>query len=197
MYKTVDTDIFVTFFKNYFEDNPCIEKIDWNTWLHCPGMPPILPKYDDTLMEQCMTYKNRWLEWDEVEEEPPFEKNDLKKLSTRQVMQLLQEIYDQKPQPVLKLQRIQKLFNIDAIQNAEIKFQWLRIGLKARWKKKIDSTIAFINTMSRVKFVKPLYGLLYEWKEARQKAIDNFIKHQPNLMHVVVYTISKELHLKL
>lgn len=194
-YKSIDTDEFKSFFEKYFADNPCIKSIDWNTWLYKPGMPPVVPKYDDTLMEVCVTYKKRWVDWDHEKEPTPFAKNDVNNLSTSQKIQLLQEILDQPPQSISKLKKIEKIFNFDNVNNSEIKFRWLRIGLKAHWEEKVARTLEWVNEVGRMKFVRPLYRDLYEWEEVRQRAIDNYLKHRHTMMHVVAYTVAKDLHI--
>lgn len=193
-YKSLDTEEFKAFFKSYFKETPCTEKIDWDTWLYQPGMPPVIPAYDRTLIEVCITYKKRWLEWEENVEEPPFNNSDLKKLSSSVRIQLLQEIFEGPPQTISKLQAIEKVFGFDSVKNSEIKFRWLRIGLKARWEKKIAVTLDWINEIGRMKFVRPLYRDLYNWEEAREQGIENFKQNRHTMMHVCAYTVAKDLH---
>lgn len=42
--KSLDTDEFQAYFKNYFKDSQQLKTVDWDTWLHHTGMPPIIPK---------------------------------------------------------------------------------------------------------------------------------------------------------
>lgn len=42
--QSVDTDDFKTHLQSYFVGEEKIKEIDWNAWLHTPGMPHIIPK---------------------------------------------------------------------------------------------------------------------------------------------------------
>ncbi|KAK7014453.1 Leukotriene A-4 hydrolase, partial [Halocaridina rubra] len=43
-YKSITSDIFKDFLLEYFFDKKKIfDSVDWDAWLHTPGMPPIKP----------------------------------------------------------------------------------------------------------------------------------------------------------
>ena len=47
-YQSITTDQFTDYLKHYFENTAAASKlaeIDWNSWLHTPGMPAVIPKY--------------------------------------------------------------------------------------------------------------------------------------------------------
>lgn len=47
-YQSITTDQFIDYLKQYFQNTPAAAKlaeIDWNSWLHTPGMPSLIPKY--------------------------------------------------------------------------------------------------------------------------------------------------------
>lgn len=158
-------------------------------------MPPVIPIYDESLLDVCLDLKKRWLEWNETKEAAPFRKPNIKKLSTNLIIQLLQEITDSEPQPIAKLIAADEIFEFSSVKNAEIKFRWLKIGLKAHWEDQIVPTLEWINEVGRMKFVRPLYRALYDWDDAREKAIENFKKQRHTMMHVSAFTVSKDLHL--
>lgn len=42
---SIDTDDWKTYLYEYFHDKKdVLDKVDWNTWLHKPGMPPYTPQ---------------------------------------------------------------------------------------------------------------------------------------------------------
>lgn len=41
--------------------------------------------------------------------------------------------------------------------NAEIKFRWLRLGLRAHWTERVDDALKFVTEQGRMKFVRPIY----------------------------------------
>lgn len=98
-------------------------------------------------------------------------------------------------QPIVKLGHLERVFRLNGVRNAEIKFRWLRVCVKARWHDKLDGVLQWLNVIGRMKFVRPLYRDLYAWEDVRQKAIDNFKANRPNMMHVSAYTLAKDLHL--
>lgn len=41
---SINTDQFLDFLKKYFADQKCkLETVDWDKWLHAPGLPPYTP----------------------------------------------------------------------------------------------------------------------------------------------------------
>lgn len=46
-YRSIETDDFVQYLKHYFQNTAAaekLEKVDWQTWFHSPGMPPTFVK---------------------------------------------------------------------------------------------------------------------------------------------------------
>ncbi|KAF5307459.1 hypothetical protein FQR65_LT06814 [Abscondita terminalis] len=193
-FKTLSSNDFKQFFQDYFEKTPEIKSIDWDTWFYSPGMPPVIPTYDMTLMQRCNKYKNLWLNWD-LTEDVPFTKEEIQKLKAVEIIQILQDINDEDPQPIKKLEIMQDLFGFDSIKNSEIKFRWLKIGLKAHWEPKVLEALNWINVVGRMKFVRPLYRALYKWEYSKNMAIENFHKNCQYMMHVAAYTIRKDLNI--
>ena len=78
-YKSLDTDAFKNYFLTYFKSTNDVESIDWNTWLHKPGMPPYKPSFDITLAEEAWKLADKWVYWDKNEVKIlfpiPFEHN--------------------------------------------------------------------------------------------------------------------------
>lgn len=134
------------------------------------------------------------LDWNETKS-CPVEINQVKSLSADELIHLLQQFFDGQALPVAKLEQLDKLFEFSKMKNSEVKFRWLRIGLKAHWMKSVDPTLQWINEVGRMKFVRPLYRDLYNWEEVRNKTIENFKANKGAMMHVVAYTVSKDLHL--
>lgn len=47
-YRSIVTSDFVDYIKHYFKNTPAadkLEKLDWKTWFHTPGLPPTFVKY--------------------------------------------------------------------------------------------------------------------------------------------------------
>lgn len=192
-FKTLNSKDFKAFFENFFA-NKDITKIDWDTWFYSPGMPPIIPAYNTKLLDSCNEYKTKLLNLDNSSG-MNCKKEDFQKLGTKQLIQVLQDMLEADPQPVEKLKAMDQLLDISSMENSEVKFRWLRIALKAHWEDKIQETLDWINVVGRMKFVRPLYRDLYNWEKARERAIANYNLNCHTMMHVVAYTVRKDLHL--
>lgn len=188
-YKSIDTDEFVNFFKNYFNASKDIEAIDWNTWLYSPGMPPVIPNYDDSYAKVCEQLANNIVGEFSISEE------QISNLTSEQKIYLLQKLTEAEPLPLEKLKKLEKLMKLDNVENSEVKFRWLRICLKAHWSEKIQPTLNWITDVGRMKFVRPLYRDLYAWELSRPKAIETYKANKHKMMHVASYTVAKDLHL--
>ncbi|KAF7284359.1 hypothetical protein GWI33_022147 [Rhynchophorus ferrugineus] len=194
-FKSIDTNDFKSYFQKYFTDNSNIASIDWASWLHKPGMPPVIPDYDKSLALICDEIFNKFVNWN-GSESCPIKIKDVESLSSFQLKYILQKILEGPVQTVSNLQVLSELFGFDNIKNAEIKFIWLRICLKAHWEEKIDSVFQWINVIGRMKFVRPLYRDLYNWEKTKQLALDNFKANKQNMMHVSAYTLARDLHIE-
>ncbi|CAH1169848.1 unnamed protein product [Phaedon cochleariae] len=191
-YRSIDTSDFKGFFEKRF---PECGDVDWDTWLYSPGMPPVIPQYDTSLAVICDTLLDKFYQWD-GEGSLPISEEDGGSLSTNQKIYFFQKISDQEAQPIQKLILLEKLFNLDKMKNAEIKFRWLRICLKARWEDKVHDVLTWINIVGRMKFVRPLYRELFQWEATKLRAIENFKANRRNMMHVTAFTIAKDLRLE-
>ena len=54
--KSITSEVFVNYFKSHF---PSFE-VDWEKWLKTPGMPLVMPEYDDSLQQKSMEVSNSW-----------------------------------------------------------------------------------------------------------------------------------------
>lgn len=193
-YKSIDSSDFKQFFEDYFKDED-LSKIDWEAWFHKPGMPPVIPEYDSSLVKACNEIKEKWQNWNESEP-IPLTSADFDNLVPDQKIYLFQQILDLKqPQPISKLREIEKIFKLADVKNMEIRFRWLRICLQAHWEEKIQNALDLVNEVGRMKYVRPIYRDLNAWEEARNRTVGNFKQNRRSMMHVSAYTVAKDLQL--
>lgn len=157
-------------------------------------MPPIIPDYDTSLAQTCNKIFEQVIGHKESESFP-IKLEDVKKLTADQLIYFLQKILENDALSIKKLEAIDSVFGFSKVKNAEIKFRWLRIGLKAHWPQIVNLVLEWVSEVGRMKFVRPLYRDLYAWEEVRPQAIANFESTKKSMMHVVAYTVSKDLHL--
>jgi leukotriene-A4 hydrolase len=63
----------------------------------------------------------------------------------------------QPPLSVAKIAKLKDVYKLDEVNNSEIKFRWLRLGLKAHYSDAIPPAIEFVTEQGRMKFVRPIY----------------------------------------
>uniref|UniRef100_A0A6P7FLV3 Leukotriene A-4 hydrolase n=1 Tax=Diabrotica virgifera virgifera TaxID=50390 RepID=A0A6P7FLV3_DIAVI len=194
-YKSIDSTDFKNFFENYFESEPEIKNIDWDKWLHTPGMPLTIPDYDTSLAEACDQLLEKFYNWT-GEGSLPISAEEKQQLIPEQLIYFLQKLSEAESQPIPKLVALNELFGFDGVKNSEIKFRWLKTGIKAKWEVQIQNALDWVNVVGRMKFVKPLYRELFQWEVSRNRAIENFKSNRHNMMHVCATTLAKELKIE-
>ena len=55
------------------------------------------------------------------------------------------------------MEKMQALYNFNAVNNSEIKFRWIRLGLRAKWDNAIPRAIQMVTEQGRMKFLRPIY----------------------------------------
>lgn len=194
-HQSLDTETWMGHLYEYFNNKKdVLDQVDWEGWLHKPGMPPVYPKIDRSLAEACTELCQKWVKADSASLSN-FAPDDIKHLSSPQIVEFLAELLKQEPLPVEKFQKLTEVYGLDTIKNSEIRFRWLRLGIQSKCSKIISSALRFVVEQGRMKFVRPLYRDLYAWEETRNMAVETFKKHKSEMMHVCAYTISQDLHL--
>ena len=92
-------------------------------------MPIYRPDYDDSLAKICVELKQKWMDWND-QDKCPFAKEDLKAMSADQQVEFLGQLIEEKPLPIEKLEKMQEVYDLSSSNNSEIKFKWIRLGLK-------------------------------------------------------------------
>lgn len=194
-YRSIETEDFKKAFTNYFSSNEDTKKIDWQTWLFAAGMPPVIPDYNKALVNVCIALKDKWLSYKGDVDFNSFSAKDLEAMNSNQVDYFLQLMLESEPISIKKLKMMEKLYKFNETSNAEIRFRWIRIGLKAQWEEKIDEALKMVTEVGRMKYVRPLYQDMYKWEAARKRAISTYNNNKSSMMYVTAYTIKQDLHL--
>ncbi|XP_032674153.1 leukotriene A-4 hydrolase [Odontomachus brunneus] len=195
-YKSIKTDTWKDYLYQYFPDKvELLNSVDWNMWLHKPGMPPVIPDYDKTLVNVCTKLAKQWIEWNE-DTVMPFAIMDIENFSPGQKVAFLTDLHKSSTVlPLNKIQRMADIYKLDSVKNCEIRFIWLRLCIKNRWESKVSDALAFATEQGRMKYVRPIFRDLYEWVEVRQRAIDVYLSKKNKMMYVTAHMVAKDLHL--
>ena len=194
-YKSINTEQFKEFFLQQFSSLEAVAAIDWDTWLHAPGMPPYKPQFNDSLAVACWDLAKAWQAWDcPVQPQPTFQQ-DFAKFSAKQKAEFFLTLTNGPAMPHAKLKAMAALYQLDSCSNVEVEFKWIRLGLAARWEAAVAPALKLATVQGRMKFVRPLYRDLYAWEEKRQEAVDTFLAHKDRYMQIVADMVSKILHI--
>uniref|UniRef100_A0A8C1W7V7 Leukotriene A-4 hydrolase n=1 Tax=Cyprinus carpio TaxID=7962 RepID=A0A8C1W7V7_CYPCA len=93
-YGSVTTEEWKNYLFTYFKDKvDILNKVDWNGWMHTPGMPPVKPQYDTTMADACTALCQRWVKAKE-EDLASFTEADVKKLNSPQLIEFVALLRD-------------------------------------------------------------------------------------------------------
>uniref|UniRef100_A0A0N5BUD8 Leuk-A4-hydro_C domain-containing protein n=1 Tax=Strongyloides papillosus TaxID=174720 RepID=A0A0N5BUD8_STREA len=185
------------FLYDYFHDmHDVLNKVDFEKWFNSPGMPPNTPVYEGSLMSRCRRLANNWIDaTDECLDKPYFaEANIFNSMSSAEKDTVLDYIrQSDKKISIKKVEKLTELYKLDETENCEIIMSWLRIGLKAEWEDIIDPTLKFVTKYGRIKYIKPLYNILFSWPPSKDRAIETFKKNKPYMHPITAHVVEQML----
>jgi len=191
-YKSVTTNEWKEHLYQFFKDKTeVLNAVDWDAWLYSTGMPPVIPKYDDSLMVACVELSNRWSQSVDGSE---FSENDIKDMSTKQQFEVVGELLQKDKVISARLfKKMDELYKLSTAPNVEIGCRMLQLGLRCHATEAIEPSIAFVLKHGREKYVRPLYRLLGGWKESREKTIAAFHENYLSMHPITAKNVMKDL----
>lgn len=197
-YKSLDTYQFVDELYLFF-DKSLLDTIDWDAWLYTPGMPPVKPKFDTTLVDQCYALADRWHA--AANGKPhKFDPLDVLLFSANQLVVFLETLssYDlasfhwhEHPQTLRALLETYSAYAHSS--NAEVVFRWFVLQVGGHNTAYYDKLGEWLGTVGRMKFVRPGYVLLN--RVDHQRAIDYFRKFEAGYHPICKTMVKKDLGL--
>jgi len=181
-YKSITSEVFVGYFKSHF---PNVE-VDWRGWLTTPGMPLVIPKYDDSRQQKSIEVAKAWSNGDISEKER-------ESLSSKQVISTLTLLHTYDDVTLDTVKQLDSTFHFGDSQNAEILFAWCRVCIKARYSPIVSKALNFVTTQGRMKFVRPIFRDLFSWKEYSQHAIDVFERKKSFYHNICRSMVEKDI----
>lgn len=122
-----------------------------------------------------------------------FTKNDLDTFSPQQKIEFLGQVLDQKPFGIEKLKVMESMYNFNSYENAEIKFLWIRIGLKSNWDNAVTRAEKMLSEQGRISYLKPLYKDLFTNEDTKKIALEIYEKNKASYMHAAIRHVEKIL----
>ncbi|XP_033744454.1 leukotriene A-4 hydrolase-like isoform X1 [Pecten maximus] len=195
---SIVTEQWKEFLFSYFRDKVdagVFDEVEWDKWFFGQGMPPVKPKYDDSVAVPCADLCQRWVKAAE-EDFSTFKAEDLEALSTVQRREFLSLLLLEEPFSPKKIQAMEGMYNLNSVKNSEIRFSWLRMCIRAQCEDCIPRALDFVNEQGRMKFVRPIYRDLYNWEKSRQLAINNLQANRDQMHNTTAKLVAtKDLHL--
>lgn len=200
-YKSISTAQWKEFLLGFFADKPekkaILDKVDWEAWLHSTGMPPVKPAFNTSLLDACTNLAKKWLEAS-GESLDGFNLEEYSALTTNQKIEFLAQLLQGPDEMVTvpKCDKMNRVYGLNKVENSEIKFRWIRVGLKAKWEDAIPRAIQMVTDQGRMKFTRPLYRDMYAWADARPKAIAAFKANRPFMHSTTASLVAKDMHIE-
>jgi leukotriene-A4 hydrolase len=178
--KTLTSDDFKAFFLEYFEGNEKVKEIDWDAWFYAEGMPPVLPPLDQSMAKASQDLASIWMAVDRRGQAPPSQ-NDISSWSSLQIVCFLDALHVETsgvPLRISTLREMDELYHLASSKNSEILMRYCELAIPAEDARILPIATRFITTQGRMKFVRPLYKLLYQSEMGRELAVSTFLQHK-------------------
>ncbi|XP_064632949.1 leukotriene A-4 hydrolase-like [Lineus longissimus] len=194
-YKALTTEDWKKFLFSFFQDKVeagVFDDVDWEAWFHRPGMPPKRPNFDTSLADICTALCRRWSDADDNALDQ-FIQSDITRMSSKQVTEFLSLLLLEPALSLSKMVKLKEVYKLNERNNSEIKFRWLRLGLRAHYADAIAPAMQFVTEQGRMKFVRPLYRDLYAWDRSKEMAVRNFMLHRHEMHNISAEMVAKDL----
>ncbi|ORX42508.1 leukotriene A-4 hydrol [Hesseltinella vesiculosa] len=197
--QSITTEQWKDYLYSYFETThgqTLVDKlntIDWDTWINGTGMPPVDPEFDVTLAKQCYELADRWDNARDQADLSSFTSADIANFTAGQKIVFLERLTDCAPLPHHMIEKMDQLYELTPVRNAEIRFRWQNVCLIASYEPIYPEVAAFLVEQGRMKFVRPLFRLLHDAKNGAQLAKDTFVKHKDFYHPICSSLIQKDI----
>ncbi|KAM6986069.1 leukotriene A-4 hydrolase [Aplochiton taeniatus] len=192
-YSSVTTEEWKNYLFTYFKDKvDILNKVDWNAWMHTPGMPPYKPHYDTTMADACIALCQRWVKAKEGDL-GGFTEAEVKTLSSHQLIEFLSLLLQEEPLPQSHVKKMQEVYQLNSYNNSEIRARWLRLCVKSKWEDAVPLALKMATDQGRMKFTRPLFREVYNFDKYRDEAVRVFLAHRAAMHPVTANLVAKDL----
>jgi leukotriene-A4 hydrolase len=154
-FQALTTEEFITFVERRLPG--ALAKVDAETYLNQPGIPPGAPKPHSERLERLARFKGH----------VPAEE-DVKDWTPAEWQLYIEGLPAQTPHKMLR--ELDERFHLTRSGNAEVLVAWLTVALRAGWEPARERTESFLGEAGRMKYLKPLYGALVTTPEGKARA---------------------------
>ncbi|KAG0172804.1 Leukotriene A-4 hydrolase [Apophysomyces sp. BC1034] len=200
--QSITTEDWMAHLYAYFEEHhgkETVDKlntIDFDLWINGTGMPPVDPKFDTTLADACYDLAKRWDEARDASDFTQFSPKDIASFTATQKIVFLERLTDCEPLPHRLIEKMDQLYEMTPIRNADVRFRWQQLCLMTSYEPIYTHVVEFVTAQGRMKFVRPLYRLLYRAKNGADLATSTYLKHKNFYHPIAAQLIEKDINLK-
>eukprot|EP00823_Brevimastigomonas_motovehiculus_P004336 TRINITY_DN2845_c0_g1_i1.p1 TRINITY_DN2845_c0_g1~~TRINITY_DN2845_c0_g1_i1.p1 ORF type:complete len:274 (+),score=64.60 TRINITY_DN2845_c0_g1_i1:54-875(+) len=198
----------------YNSSTKCTETMDWDAWFYAPGMPPVcLPDLLDTsLSTEANSLVQSFITACKSNDSLPSSLSTVKSFGSLQKETFLDMLIeeqsslfsslstDKKSSMIEKfralLAELDRVCDFSSVKNAEIRFRWLTVCVRAEMKSLFDAVRAFVSSQGRMKFTRPLYRDLARTVEGKKFAEETFAASKHLYHPICAKMIDKDLNSK-
>merc|ERR1711953_994423 len=192
-YKAITTEDWKSFLYSFFEtEKDKLDQVDWDKWFNQPGLAPVKGEYDTSLQDICTQLAKKWLTGNVAD----TTESDVSDFSSGQLQEFLDQLIMTDPLGNDLITKMEAKYpKISKSKNSEVRFRWIRVGLKARYKAAIRNALDMVTEQGRMKFTRPLYRDLGMWDESRPLALETFKKNRNSMHSTTAAMVAKDLGL--
>eukprot|EP00697_Spironema_sp_BW2_P004061 gnl/Spiro4/15473_TR8329_c0_g1_i1.p1 gnl/Spiro4/15473_TR8329_c0_g1~~gnl/Spiro4/15473_TR8329_c0_g1_i1.p1 ORF type:complete len:631 (-),score=182.25 gnl/Spiro4/15473_TR8329_c0_g1_i1:100-1947(-) len=149
-------------FLKFFEGKVSkLGQIDWDAWLHAPGLPAFDPNtvLDRSLTVGCHALADKWIKHGGEGTSP----SDLNGFQAKQIMFFLDLILTTPgvmPFAHNLLEKLDQTYNLSSSTNVETSFRWLMLALSSNYTAVLPAVAAFLAKNGRGLYVRPMFAVL-------------------------------------
>lgn len=200
-YGTVSWTDFKTFFLEYFGKykklpEATLNTIDWDKWVHAPGMPDWEPPLDTSLIDAVSQAAAHWLD---KRSPPSWSSKHLTSWSADQLIAFVQLLLDADDELITTelIDAVDKWYNFSSTRNSEVLFRWCLLCLKTRDERRFGMVVRFLLEQGRMKFVRPLYRALFQaGPKGKATALDTFKENRSRYHAIAQKMIARDFGLE-
>ena len=187
-FQSVTTADFLDYLDQYLlQPNPHVaDQVSIEDWLLEPGLPEGAARPVSDLLDKVEGQARRWLRGEAAATDLPTAD-----WSTQQWLHFLRSLGESVESP--KLAELDAAFSLTETGNAEILHQWLLMAVRNRYEPAYPRIEAFLTSVGRRKFLKPLYTAMAKTGDGKRRALAIYEKARSRYHPIASATIDELL----
>jgi len=153
-------------------------------WVFAPGLPAVVPKAFSALLQHASEVARAWIAGTIDASAIPGQM-----WNTQQWLEFLQVLG--RPLPLAKVSELDAAWNLTSTGNYEILDEWLQIAIESEYEAAYPHLDSFLNSVGRMKFLKPLYKSLMKTEKGRARAREIYARARPGYHPIAQTAIGK------